>query len=166
MAPSWAWRAHLIVQAHEAQGVANTFHLVQDIRAQDHGCEGDGDGAAAPCRDHLTRTVASVLLLPMALVLLPPSAAARPPPRLTTCLGLMQYRWSAGTPSCSRRMTEMNFCETLLLTQELSLAVWTASWLESEVLEGLGDEKELLLSGVSGHKRSFPAWSRSGKGGP
>lgn len=72
MAPSWAWRTHLIVQAHEAQGVANTFHLVQDIRAQDHGCEGDGDGAAAPCRDHLTRTVASVLLLPMELVLLAP----------------------------------------------------------------------------------------------
>lgn len=72
MAPSWAWRAHLIVQAHEAQGVANTFHLVQDIRAQDHGCEGDGDGAAAPCRDHLTWTVASALLLPTLLVLLPP----------------------------------------------------------------------------------------------
>lgn len=115
------------------------------------------------------------------------------PPQLTTCLGLMQYRWSAGTPSCSRRTTEMIFCEALSLpsachqgvaeaheaqgslapTQQPTcpappslLTDWAASWLESDVLEGLEDQKELLLSGVSGHERSFPAWSRSGKGGP
>lgn len=44
------------------------------------------------------------------------------PPPLTTCLGPMQYRWSAGTPSCSRRTTEMIFCEALSLTPELSSA--------------------------------------------
>lgn len=55
VAPSQARRAHLIVQAHEAQGVANTLHLVQDVGAKDHGCEGDGDGAATPSRDHLAQ---------------------------------------------------------------------------------------------------------------
>lgn len=29
------------------------------------------------------------------------------PPRLTTCLGLMENRWAEGTPSCPCRTTEM-----------------------------------------------------------
>lgn len=55
VAPPWARRAHLVVQAHVAKGVANTLHLVQDVGAKDQGSEGDGDGAAAPCRDHLAQ---------------------------------------------------------------------------------------------------------------
>ena len=43
--PPQAQSAHLIVQAQEAQGIANTLHLVQDAGAQHHGCEGDVDGA-------------------------------------------------------------------------------------------------------------------------
>lgn len=110
-APPQARRAHLIVQAHEAQGIANTFHLVQDIRAKDHGCEGDVDAAAAPSRDHLAQTwQPQHCSMPTGQ----PVGTRRQllaPPRLTTCLGLTQYGWSEGTPSCSCRMTEMIFCE-------------------------------------------------------
>jgi len=49
------------------------------------------------------------------MVLLPPAGT-------TTCLGLMLYRWSAGTPSCSRRRTEMSFCRALSLTPQRSSA--------------------------------------------
>lgn len=56
LGPHPARRPHLVVQAHEAQGVANTLHLVQDVGVKDHGCEGDEDGVAAPCRDHLAQT--------------------------------------------------------------------------------------------------------------
>lgn len=51
--PPQAQIAYLIVQAQEAQGIADTLHLVQDVGAQHHGCEGDVDGAAASRRDHL-----------------------------------------------------------------------------------------------------------------
>lgn len=130
--------------------------------------------------------------------------SSQPLPQLTTCLGLIQYRWPDGTPSCACRMTEMSFCDTLLLALELpstchqgvtevhavtevQLAYWphlsdpqwpacptppplltdeSVSWLNSDELEGLGDQRRQPPSEVSGHTSSFPAWSRSGKGGP
>lgn len=49
------------------------------------------------------------------------------------------------------------------------LTEWATSGLDEDSedsLETLGVWEELLLSGVSGHRTSFPSWSRSGKGGP
>lgn len=111
--PPQAQSAHLIVQAQEAQGVADTLHLVQDVGAQHHGCEGDVDGAAPPRRDHLAGTAASALdnrtpPPPPALVRGMAPRSSQPHP-LTTCLGLMENRWSEGIPSCPCRMTEMIF---------------------------------------------------------
>ena len=108
--PPQAQSAHLIVQAQEAQGIANTLHLVQDARAQHHGCEGDVDGAVAPRRDHLADKAASALHnRPPPQPCLGDAPRSSQPHPLTTCLGLMENRWSEGTPSCPRRMTEMIF---------------------------------------------------------
>lgn len=49
-------KAHLLIQTHEAQGVAGTLHLVQNVKVEHHGCEGDVEGAVAACRDDLVGT--------------------------------------------------------------------------------------------------------------
>lgn len=117
VAPPQARRAHLAVQAHEAQGVANTVHLVQHVGAEDHGREGDRDGAAAPGRDHL----AQAPRLSAAWCHCLASGQLPAQPQLTICLGLMRYRWSEGTPSCSCRTTEM-----MCLAPSLSLVLLSA----------------------------------------
>lgn len=115
--PHPARRAHLIVQAHEAQGIADTLHFVPGTRAEQHGREGHRDAAAATSGDHLHG--------PWPQCPSPPTGPARGasagrarPAHLTICLGLTRYRWPQGTPSCSRRTTETIFREALLLTLE------------------------------------------------
>lgn len=118
----------------------------------------------------------------MQMVLLPPAGT-------TTCLGLMENGSSEGTPSRPCRVTEMISWEAPALEPPSAcgpgvaeahagsrptghspaalppplLTDWAASRLDLDTSEGLGDQKELL---VSGHRRPFPAWSRSAKGGP
>jgi hypothetical protein len=59
----------------------------------------------------------------------------------------------------SMEMTASHILSPLPLTDS------AATWLDSDTLEGLEDQSK-LTSEVSGHGSSFPAWSRSGKGGP
>lgn len=107
--PPQAQSTHLIVQAQEAQGIADTLHLVQDVGAQHHGCEGDVDGAAASRRDHLADSSLSAghTHTPTPALVRGMFPEAPSPTPLTTCLGLTVNRWSEGAPSCPCRMTEM-----------------------------------------------------------
>ena len=139
-----------------------------------------------------TRTAASAPPVPPGQGDTPPRPEPPAPPHLTTCLGLMENSWSEGTPSRPCRVTEMISWEALALEPPSAcgpgvaeahagsrptghspaallpplLTGWAASRLDLDTSEGLGDQKELLLSGASGRRRSLPAWSRGGEGGP
>lgn len=105
-------KAHLLIQAHEAQGIAGIPHLVHNTWAKHRGREGDVDGPVVSSWDDLTR-------IQKPHVHWQARAAPREnsyPHILTTCLGLIWYMWSEGTALCPCRMTEM-ICSSALVPQ-------------------------------------------------